>query len=127
MLDGARILVAEDEILIALDLTDHLESFGAAVVGPATSVKEAMQLALTGKFDSALLDFNLFDGAVTPLLDVLATRGIPVVIYTGHGVPRELLGRYPRLAVVPKPAPMHRILEEIAVARERIGDLQHAP
>ena len=119
MLDGARILVAEDETLIATDLADHLESFGANVIGPASTLREGIRLASTEKFDTALLDFTLFDGNVTPLLDMLATRGVALVVYTGQGVPRELLGRYPRLTIIPKPTPMHRIVAELAAARER--------
>jgi DNA-binding response OmpR family regulator len=120
MLEGARILVAEDEMLIAADLADHLEGFGATVVGPASTLSEGMRLASTEQFDTALLDFNLFDGDVTPLLDLLAARGVAVVVYTGRGVPRELIARHSRLTVVPKPTPMHRILEELAAARERL-------
>ena len=118
MLDGARILVAEDETLIAMDIADHLESFGAKVIGPASTLREGIRLASSEKFDTALLDFNLFDGEVTPLLDALARGGVAIVVYTGRGVPRDLMARHPRLTIVPKPAPMHRLIAELAAARE---------
>jgi DNA-binding response OmpR family regulator len=118
MLDGARILVAEDETLIAMDIADHLESFGARVIGPASTLREGIRLASSEKFDAALLDFNLFDGEVTPLLDALARGGVAIVVYTGRGVPRDLMARHPRLTIVPKPAPMHRLIAELAAARE---------
>jgi DNA-binding response OmpR family regulator len=119
MLDGARILVAEDEALIAMDLADHFESFGAKVIGPAATLRDGLRLAADEKFDTALLDFNLSDGAVTPLLDLLEARRVATVVYTGRGVPAEVIRRYPRLTVVPKPAPMHQIVAELAAARER--------
>ncbi len=119
MLDGARVLIAEDELLVAADLADHLEGFGAKVVGPAETVLQAGHLAATERLDAALLDFNLLDGNIAPLLDVLAARRVPTVLYTGSRVPDELIGGHPLVTAIMKPAPMHRIVAEIADARER--------
>ena len=119
MLTGSHVLVAEDELLIAADLADHLEGFGAKVIGPATTVQEGLRLAATETINSALLDFNLFDGDVTPLLDLLASRGVATIVYKGRGVPRDLIERHRGLTVIPKPSPMHRIVAELAEARER--------
>jgi len=66
MLSGEHVLVAEDECVIALDLTDMLESAGATVIGPAATVREALRLAMSEAVDRALLDFNLADGEVIP-------------------------------------------------------------
>jgi DNA-binding NtrC family response regulator len=119
MLDGARVLIAEDELLVAADLADHLEGFGAKVVGPAETVLQAAHLAATERLDAALLDFNLLDGNIAALLDILSARGIPTVLYTGSNVPEDLISRHPHVTAIPKPAPMHRIVGEIAEARER--------
>ena len=89
MLSGERILVAEDECMIALDLTDTLERAGASVIGPAATVQEVLKLAMSETPDRALLDFNLADGEVTPVLELLASKGVPVVVYTGRGLPPE--------------------------------------
>jgi DNA-binding response OmpR family regulator len=119
MLRGARVLVAEDETFIALDLADTFENAGASVIGPAATVKEALRLLATEPVDSALLDFNLADGDVTPVLELLAGRGVPIVIYTGRGLPAELMWNHPDLPVIRKPLPPARIVAELAAARER--------
>src|SRR5215208_4198740 len=74
MLSGEHVLVAEDECVIALDLTDMLESAGATVIGPAATVREALRLAMSEAVDRALLDFNLADDEVTPGLELLAAN-----------------------------------------------------
>ena len=119
MLEGARVLIAEDELLVAADLADHLEGFGAKVIGPAETVLHAAHLAATERLDAALLDFNLLDGNIAPLLDLLAARHVATVLYTGSKVPEELISRHPQVSAITKPAPMHRIIGEIAEARER--------
>src|SRR3712207_4631056 len=100
MLSGERILVAEDECVIALDLTDALECAGAAVIGPAATVSETLRLAMAETLDRALLDFNLADGEVTPVLELLAAKGVPVVVYTGRGLPPELASQHPDLTIL---------------------------
>src|SRR3712207_4398339 len=103
MLEGARVLVVEDEAIIATDLADTFESAGADVVGPAASVREALALLADQQVDGALLDFNLADGEVTPVLELLLARGVPIVMYTGRGLPPEISGQHPHLPVLRKP------------------------
>jgi len=117
MLNGAKVLVVEDEAIIAMDLADTFESAGASVVGPAPSVREALRLISQEDVDSALLDFNVADGEVTPVLELLVSRGVPIIIYTGRGLPPELSWQHPNLTVLRKPAPPSRIVEELAAAR----------
>jgi CheY-like chemotaxis protein len=85
-LSGARLLIVEDDYLIALDLTQALEELGVEVVGPAGSLKQA--LALVGQeadaLDAALLDINLHDQRVYPVADALAARGVPFIFLTGY-------------------------------------------
>ena len=65
MLGGRRLLVVEDDYLVAMDLADELTDHGAEVVGPAGSVKEALALvAATPAIDGAVLDINLRDEKV---------------------------------------------------------------
>jgi CheY-like chemotaxis protein len=85
-LKGRRLLVVEDEYLVAADLTASLESLGAEVIGPAASVEEALSLLDTngGRLDGAVLDINLQNERVYPVADVLTARGIPFVFTTGY-------------------------------------------
>jgi DNA-binding NtrC family response regulator len=84
------------------------------VIGPAASVREALRLLDDETVDTALLDFNVADGEVTPVLDLLVSRGVPVVIYTGRGLPESLSARHPNLSVLRKPLATARIIEELA-------------
>ena len=117
MLSGARVLVAEDECIIALDLADTFERAGAQVVGPAATVREALRLLASEPVDRASLDFNLADGEATPILNLLASRGIPAVVYTGRGLPADLIQRHPEVSVVLKPVPPKQLVAELAAAR----------
>ena len=81
---GARILVVEDEPVIALDLAMTLSQCGALVVGPAVGAGEALVL-LAGQsaLDAAVLDVRLLRQMVWPVADALADCGIPFVLTTG--------------------------------------------
>ena len=116
MLYGACVLVAEDQCIIALDLADTFENAGATVIGPAATVKEALKLLATKRVDRAILDFNLADGEVTPVMEILSSKGVPMVIYTGRGLPTELASQHPHVTVLRKPVPHRRLVAELAAA-----------
>jgi|SRR5215207_5744187 DNA-binding NtrC family response regulator len=126
MFSGERILVAEDECVIALDLTDTLECAGAAVIGPAATVQETLRLAMTEAVDRAILDFNLADGEVTPALKFLASKGVPTVIYTGRGLPPELASQHPDLTILRKPVPHRQLVAELAAAKATVSRVMSA-
>jgi hypothetical protein len=63
------------------------------------------------------LDFNLADGEVTPVLELLASKGLPMVVYTGRGLPKELTSRHPTLTVLHKPLPANRLVTEFVRAK----------
>jgi CheY-like chemotaxis protein len=84
-LDGKRILLVEDEMLIAMMAEEMLSGMGAAVVGPCASVPEALALAAKADFDLALLDFNLNGARADPVIALLRQRGVPLVLATGYG------------------------------------------
>lgn len=77
MLNGKRILVAEDEPLIALDLADLIAEQGASVIGPAYSLSDAQALTDDNAIDGALLDIDLGDDLVWPVALLLQQKGIP--------------------------------------------------
>lgn len=83
-LRGARVLIVEDAVLLALELETGLSDAGAEVVGPAYELAEAMSL-LNGPIDAAVLDANLNGLSVTPVAEALAARGVPFVFATGYG------------------------------------------
>jgi len=89
MLQGRRVLVVEDEALIGMLLEDELLRAGAEVVGPACSVKEALelinQMAADGGLSAAVLDINLEGETVSPVADRLAALSVPFVFATGYG------------------------------------------
>lgn len=83
-LKGARVLIVEDAVLLALELETGLSEAGAEVVGPAYELEEAMAL-LDRPIDAAVLDANLNGRSVTPVAEALARRGVPFVFATGYG------------------------------------------
>lgn len=80
-----RVLLVEDEMMVAMLLEDMLSDFGCEVIGPAGRVDEALSLARNGAIDVAILDVNLAGQETYPVADVLAAAGIPFVFATGYG------------------------------------------
>jgi CheY-like chemotaxis protein len=85
-LTGKRVLVLEDEPLIAMVLVDTLEEAGCKIVGPAYDSAQALKLISDGNIDVAVLDVNLGSGRTSaPVADTLKQSGIPFVFATGYG------------------------------------------
>src|SRR3954463_13150338 len=106
-LGRSNILIVEDQAIIALDLESAVEDANGQVIGPASTVREALKLLHANEVDAAILDANLPDGDVTPVAEELIDRGIPFVISTGVAVPLQLR-RYHSLLVFRKPTPSSR-------------------
>jgi CheY-like chemotaxis protein len=83
--EARRVLVVEDEALVAMLVEDALLDAGFGVIGPAATVEEAMNLLAQEQPDAVVLDLNLAGETSTPVADALAARGIPYVIATGYG------------------------------------------
>jgi DNA-binding response OmpR family regulator len=100
-LQGKRVLLVEDDALLMMSLMDTMEEFGCEVVGSATAVHQAFEMARDLPIDFAVLDVNLGGKLVTPVAEVLAARGIPFIFATGYDASIVLsLADRPR---VPKP------------------------
>lgn len=85
ILSSRRILVVEDEYLIAMDIARSLERKGATILGPAGSLTDAMPLASReSDIACAVLDINLRNETVFPVADILVERGIPFIFATGY-------------------------------------------
>lgn len=82
-----RVLVVEDEAVVAMELTRVLTAAGAKVVGPAGTIEEALHLLDDQPIDRALLDVNLGGRPITPVAKALARRQIPFVYLTGYQEP----------------------------------------
>ena len=85
-LAGKRILLVEDEVLIAEMVVDMLVGLGATVIGPATTLEKGLALAGSEEIDAAVLDVNLRGQRIDPIADMLTARGIPVLFATGYGM-----------------------------------------
>jgi CheY-like chemotaxis protein len=84
-LKGLRVLVVEDEALVALQLEDMLHELGCTIVGPASRVGQALALLGGQQVDAAVLDLNVAGELVYPVADALASRRLPYIFATGYG------------------------------------------
>ncbi|MGF1553550.1 MAG: response regulator [Paracoccaceae bacterium] len=114
-LAGRRVLLVEDEALVALDVAWTLEDAGAVVLGPAATLEQAVGAAAAEAIDAAVMDVSLRGIEAFPALDTLAHRGVPFVLHTGHLRRGDLAGAYPDAPLVPKPATPESLL--VALAR----------
>ncbi|WP_125256963.1 response regulator [Brevundimonas fluminis] len=95
-LTGRRVLIVEDESLVAMLLETMLEDLGCVAVGPASSVDEGLRLAKEDGVDVALLDVNVAGTQVFPVAEALEAKGVPLVFSTGYGeggLPEHWRGR----------------------------------
>lgn len=106
--------MAEDNALIAIDLADALEELGAKVLGPATRVKDGLDLLNANMVDGAILDVDLLDGLVTPIAKSLIAKNVPVIFCTGTQIPEALKASHPGLPVHYKPCPTDTLANQLA-------------
>jgi len=95
-----RVLVVEDEVLVAMDLQATLEDAGCVVVGPAGTIEDALKLA-DQDLDCAILDVNLGGRSIQPVARALADRGVPHVYITGYQDPFQTTGLVLRKPATP--------------------------
>lgn len=82
---GRRILVVEDEMMVAMVLETMLDDAACRIVGPFGRLAQALTSAQQDDVDAALLDVNLHGEQVFPVADALAMRKIPFIFVTGYG------------------------------------------
>jgi DNA-binding response OmpR family regulator len=114
MLHGARVLVVEDEFLIALDLATAIEDADGKVEGPFDRVDRAVSFLQTGTVSAAVLDVNLVDRDILPVIELLAARRVPFLIHSANSLPmslRQVIGDAPIFA---KPALNHQIIRALS-------------
>jgi len=97
-----RILVVEDEALVAMLVEDALEDAGFGVIGPVRSVAQALEVLEAERPDAAVLDLNLAGENSVSVADALVALGIPFVVATGYGA-AGLPAGHRGVPVLPKP------------------------
>lgn len=114
-LRGARILVVDDEPLLAFDMARVLKEAGAAVVGPAMCLERALEL-VREPLSCGILDVRLRDRLVFPAAEELSQKGAGIVFYTGHPDPEGLKKEWPHAQVLFKPAPLKLLISAVQAA-----------
>jgi DNA-binding NtrC family response regulator len=114
LLCGARILIAEDEILIARDMEGAFLDAGAEVVGPCTTLPEARDAARKERLSLAVLDMRLGRETTEDVVDLLTERGIPFLFYSGQTLPEEMKRKCNGAMVIEKPAPQQDLVAAAA-------------
>jgi DNA-binding response OmpR family regulator len=81
---GCRVLLIEDEVMIAMHVSDVLDQLGHLVVAIGTNLKQGLELARSSEFDFAVLDINLGGEMSFPVADILRQRRIPFFFLSGY-------------------------------------------
>jgi DNA-binding response OmpR family regulator len=108
-LEGARVLIVEDEYLLADDLVRALGARGVDVVGPVATLDGAARLVEQERIDGAIVDINLRGEMAYPIADRLSAAGIPFVIASGYGR-TNLPERFAGVPHVEKPFDVEAVL-----------------
>lgn len=108
---GPRVLIVEDEMLIALGLIDVVEALGGSCAA-GSRVANSLALVATEPFNAAIVDMNLAGEPANAVMDALSARGIPIIITTGYGVDAiaEKYRSLPRLSKPYLPAQVEEAL-----------------
>jgi DNA-binding response OmpR family regulator len=118
-LSGVRVLVVEDDSLLALDLEATLVEAGAVVVGLCRTLNEAMLRVDASDFAVAILDFSLGTETVSPVARRLVNRGVPFVLHTGKSRHEPSLAEWKDCSIVEKPASPRALVSAIRSALSR--------
>jgi CheY-like chemotaxis protein len=110
---GNRILLVEDEVLVAMMMRDMLSEIGFAVVGPFNRLGDAMVAVVHEDIDAAIIDVNVGGELVYPVADVLVARQIPFVFLTGYGV-ESIERRFGFAPVIKKPV-QRQVLQQVFI------------
>jgi len=123
-LAGLKILIVEDDALVALNLQDFVESLGCTVVGPAGRLAQALTVLDREEVDGAVLDINLHGEMVYPLAERLAERGIPMLFCSGYAFTAAVPEKFAHCAQVAKPCAEHTLRTAM---KETFGFLKAPP
>ncbi len=116
LLQQARILVAEDNAILAYEMQTLLRDAGAVILGPARTLADTLAFARSAVLSCAVLDVNLRGEAVFPAARVLRERGVSIVFHTGCYTPEGLGQEWQDAQVLIKPAPLDLQMRTICAA-----------
>ena len=112
---GKRVLIVEDEAMLAPELELTFADEGAEVIGPALSLSHGVTLVeATGEIDCAVLDVDLGGRDVFPIAHALEARGVPFVFHTAHAKASTLALLFPNSVTIPKPARPEDLVSRLA-------------
>jgi CheY-like chemotaxis protein len=114
-LKGVRVLIVEDDSLVAMSVGDMLSDLGCSIVANAGNLVQAFEKVGAGGFDFALLDVNLRGKEVFPVAEALSEQGIPFAFASGYGragLPEE----YRTSPIVSKPFQMEELSSVVSSA-----------
>ena len=113
-LAGTKVLVVDDDMLVAMDHANQLNESGAEVIGPFTMASQAIDALRAVDIDAAVIDFVLEDHTSASLQEALERKGVPFVVVTGY--PAVLVRRDPRQLVLSKPVPRGELCSRVRAA-----------
>ena len=119
-LAGLRVLVAEDEPLVSMEMEDVIIEHGAVPVGPFATLRDLMAAVEAGGYDVAILDVRLGREDSFPAADRLQREGVPFIFHSGHAERVDLFGAYPAAALCKKPCAPERLLEAALSPMDRL-------
>ncbi|MEM7546403.1 MAG: response regulator [Pseudomonadota bacterium] len=114
LLAGRKILLVEDEALVAVEIELALQMQEALVIGPAMDVSLAVKLASEAIFDGAILDISINGGDALLVADILTRRDIPFLFHSAHGQRVRGLSKYDAAPVCSKPIPADQLMSHLA-------------
>jgi DNA-binding response OmpR family regulator len=114
VLKGFRVLVAEDEAIIAFELEAFLTEAGAIVIGPSYNLDDAMDHADGDELSAAVLDIRLGEENIAPVARRLTERGIPFLFYSGQVDTDPILAEWPNSVLISKPASPRIVVHALA-------------
>jgi len=117
--DQPTVLVVEDEVIVALDLSETVRDMGFRVDGPYANKSHAFIAIDEEMPDFAILDVMTADGEVFPLADALTEAGVPIIFHSGHVTAREIADRYPHAQAAAKPCPPSKLMAMITEANKK--------
>jgi CheY-like chemotaxis protein len=114
VISGKRVLLVEDEAIVARMVEDMLTELGASVVGPVSTVAKALAVATGEALDAAVLDVNVRGEMIDSVAALLEGRGVPLVLATGYGIAAQ--AKRPGVEIIDKPYTRDRLERALALA-----------
>jgi len=114
----ARVMIVEDELLVAWDLVMTLEEAGFTILGPCTDLDSGFELIKSERPDCAVLDVQVRDREVVPLAEELDRMGVPIVFHSGHARESSLADRFQDAIFCHKPCAPATLIQRV---RDKLG------